>query len=308
MEKQFFILPHIKVNGANALNSLYTVGFPAMTAFLGFGHALQRKVEHLNVLGVGVAVHQAEFQAVTDNYGRSWSLKTKKFPIVRARKQHYPGEFTSDSFQARAYVHLDVSILLKCGDIQEDLRADVLESIKETLPTLRLAGGTITSFDPRSLKFCGDTSNLFWKDHQAMCHSALRAMMPGFALVERKDIMEELGKTGNGDALDRLFYATSSDAIPVKTDKDNVTYHWQRHIKGWLVPLAVGFHDLSGSLTVEGQRSYDAEHHFVEPLISLCEFRMPHHFDSIEDILWHYEYDGAQRNYLCVNDNHIAKE
>ncbi len=42
--KRVLLLPHIKVNGANALSSPFTIGFPAMTAWLGAVHALQRKV------------------------------------------------------------------------------------------------------------------------------------------------------------------------------------------------------------------------------------------------------------------------
>ncbi len=37
-------LPHIKIQNANALSSPYTIGFPAMTAWLGFMHALERKL------------------------------------------------------------------------------------------------------------------------------------------------------------------------------------------------------------------------------------------------------------------------
>ena len=109
MDRQFIVIPHIRVTGANALNSLYSAGFPAMTAFLGFGHTLERNIHGLQVTGVGVVVHQSEFQAVRDGYSRTWALKAKKFPLVKARSQSYPGEAVSDSFQVRAYVDLDVS-------------------------------------------------------------------------------------------------------------------------------------------------------------------------------------------------------
>lgn len=44
--------------------------------------------------------------------------------------------------------------------------------------------------------------------------------MPGFALVERRDIMDSLAKDGKGDALDRIMYATSADAIPEQGSKE----------------------------------------------------------------------------------------
>ena len=42
--KQFLIIPRIKIHNANALSSPYTIGFPAMTAWFGAIHALQRKL------------------------------------------------------------------------------------------------------------------------------------------------------------------------------------------------------------------------------------------------------------------------
>jgi len=42
--KRLLLLPHLKVHNANALSSPFTIGFPAMTAWLGAVHALQRKL------------------------------------------------------------------------------------------------------------------------------------------------------------------------------------------------------------------------------------------------------------------------
>ena len=38
------LIPHIKIQNANALSSPFTIGFPAMTAWLGAVHALERKI------------------------------------------------------------------------------------------------------------------------------------------------------------------------------------------------------------------------------------------------------------------------
>jgi CRISPR-associated protein Csy2 len=309
LDRQFIVIPHIRVTGANALNSLYSAGFPAMTAFLGFGHTLERNIHGLQVTGVGVVVHQSEFQAVRDGYSRTWALKAKKFPLVKARSQSYPGEAVSDSFQVRAYVDLDVSLIFECSDIPTDARDSVMKSIEENLYRTRLAGGDITSFRKPKAFFCSSDDDVCWQEQNALCRKMMRSIMPGFALVERRDIMDSLAKDGKGDALDRIMYATSADAIPEQGSKEKTAYRFERHFKGWLLPLAVGFHDLSGSVTVKGQRSYDAEHHFAEPLLTLCEFRMPHRFESVDNILWHYKYDAGQHSYLCVNsDFHTEKE
>ncbi|HNL81302.1 MAG TPA: type I-F CRISPR-associated protein Csy2, partial [Agitococcus sp.] len=43
--RRFLLIPHIKIHNANAMSSPYTIGFPAMTAWLGAVHALQRYVQ-----------------------------------------------------------------------------------------------------------------------------------------------------------------------------------------------------------------------------------------------------------------------
>jgi len=63
------IIPHIEIHNANALSSPYTIGFPAMTAWLGAVHVLQRKL-HQNKKGfdevkfnsTGVACHNINLQ------------------------------------------------------------------------------------------------------------------------------------------------------------------------------------------------------------------------------------------------------
>ena len=43
--RYFILIPHLKLQNANAMSSPYTIGFPAMTAWLGGVHALQRKLQ-----------------------------------------------------------------------------------------------------------------------------------------------------------------------------------------------------------------------------------------------------------------------
>ena len=60
MGRQYILLPHIVVHNANAMSSTYTVGFPAMTAWLGAFHRLERDLRRkdcpaLRITGVAVA-------------------------------------------------------------------------------------------------------------------------------------------------------------------------------------------------------------------------------------------------------------
>src|SRR5579872_2600882 len=63
--RYILLIPRIEVQNANALSSPYTIGFPAMTAWLGSVHALQRKLnkqkEFENILFKSTAVVCHEF-------------------------------------------------------------------------------------------------------------------------------------------------------------------------------------------------------------------------------------------------------
>ena len=45
MIRRFLLIPHIKIHNANAMSSPYTIGFAALTGWLGAVHALERHVQ-----------------------------------------------------------------------------------------------------------------------------------------------------------------------------------------------------------------------------------------------------------------------
>ena len=47
MNKTYIVLHHIHIQNANAMSSCYTIGFPAMTAWLGAVHAWQRQLTRI---------------------------------------------------------------------------------------------------------------------------------------------------------------------------------------------------------------------------------------------------------------------
>ena len=70
---------------------------------------------------------------------------------------------------------------------------------------------------------------------------------------------------------------------------------------GWLVPIAVGFRGISELGKVKNQRDITKPHRFVEPIVTLGEFKLPYRVTSIDEIMWHYEYESDGNFYLCVN-------
>ncbi len=67
MRRNFLLIPHLKIHNANAMSSPYSIGFPAMTAWLGAVHALQRYLkqngfEKLELSSVAISCHDLNLQ------------------------------------------------------------------------------------------------------------------------------------------------------------------------------------------------------------------------------------------------------
>lgn len=56
------LLRHLKVENANAISGL-TYGFPAISHFLGFTHALSRRLEQEHGLTLGLRRHRSSHRA-----------------------------------------------------------------------------------------------------------------------------------------------------------------------------------------------------------------------------------------------------
>ena len=71
------VLPHLRIQNANAIGSPLTHGFPSITAFTGLMWALERKLAQagvpLQLHGVGVVCHHHQEQ-VMQGYVRSFNL------------------------------------------------------------------------------------------------------------------------------------------------------------------------------------------------------------------------------------------
>lgn len=76
--KNLLVLPRLRVQNANAISRPMTWGFPAMSAFVGMMHALERKLVAADIQvsldRVGVVCHGVEAQATEGGYTRAFHL------------------------------------------------------------------------------------------------------------------------------------------------------------------------------------------------------------------------------------------
>jgi len=291
--KRILLLPHIKVHNANALSSPFTIGFPAMTAWLGAVHALQRKLNsngftNIKFNAVGVISHSCDLQTHKGTGDFVHSIIGTGNPLDKTGAR--------SAFIEEARCHLDISLVIEYTGIEKDDEVLVQEKITHILhSSIKIAGGDISSFKaPEFFKIeNGNPSDI---------HSLTRKLMPGYALIERRDLMLEAMEQGQ-DAMDSLLdYLVIHHQCHKEVNEqgdEKVTWTSNRKTQGWIVPIATGFHGLTELGEAKNQRDPNTPHCFAESVITLGEFKMPHSIKNIDEILWRYHADQTNNLYLC---------
>lgn len=295
--KRLLLLPHIKVHNANALSSPFTIGFPAMTAWLGAVHALQRKLNEsgfaeIKFNATAVINHHCDLQTHKGTGDFVHSIIGTGNPLDKTGSR--------SAFIEEARCHLDVSLVIEYTGIEKDDETVIQDKISHLLNCkIKMAGGDILSFKtPQFFKVeTGNESDL---------RALTRKLMPGYALIERRDLMIEAMKQGQ-DAMDALLdhlvihhqCVTELDESDENADA-KIKWTSGRKTKGWIVPIATGFHGLTALAKAKNQRDPETPHRFAESVVTLGEFKMPHKLKSIDEILWRYQFEESNNVYLCT--------
>jgi len=296
--KRLLLLPHIKVHNANALSSPFTIGFPAMTAWLGATHALQRKLnmscfENLRFNATAVISHACDLQTHKGVGDYVYSIIGAGNPLEpKSEKGKPPGYAARPSFIEEARCHLDVSLIIEYSGVAKDDETLLLEKITHHLNFhMKIAGGDILNFNsPEVLKIEDGVD----KDLRQLT----RKLMPGYAIVERRELMIEAMEQGQ-DAIDALLDYLAIHHSCEKDENSHVTWTSKRQTAGWIVPIATGFHGISELGQAKNQRDADTPHRFAESIVTLGEFKMPHRIRSVNEILWQYQVEKENNLYLC---------
>lgn len=314
------LLPHLRVQNANAISSPLTWGFPAISAFLGFAHALQRRLgkDVADLEGVGVVCHTFTPQTYRPHgrYHRRFCLP--RHPLNK--------QGASPGTVEEGRTHLEVSLLLGIRDHLDEKGsgAELARLLLHTALGMRLAGGSLLPAStgrgrpPRYFRLGDDLVS-----QQNAFRKIRRALLPGFALLDRSDLLaEHLAQLRQDEsqatALDALLDLSRLKVEPLPTDpaadaKPSGQVVWQasRVRPGWLVPLPVGFGAISPLHppgTVQNARDMTTPFRFVEALYSLGEWVSPHRLESPQEILWHYQARPAEGIYLCQQNQPLNKE
>ncbi len=293
--KTYLLLPQMKIQDANAMSSIYTIGFPAMTAWLGAVHALERKItgapglEHIRFTGTAVSCHSCDLQVYRGQGDYRNSIIGTANPL---RKKG--ANFERPPFIEEARIHLSVSLLIEVKNHKGVDDEKLIKRLDGAVYGMKWVSGDLIRCGQLKLLRAEEGDE---KDERAV----LRTLMPGYVLIERRDLMERAMKNGE-NGLDALLHLVSAH-YSARRDEAGKVIGWNswRKEPGWLVPIAVGFKGLAPLGHVKKQRDLKTPHRFAESVLTLGEFRLPIRFRCIDEILWHYTYQEKSALYLCEN-------
>ncbi|AHG20879.1 CRISPR-associated protein [Chania multitudinisentens RB-25] len=285
------VLRHVRVENANAIAGL-TYGFPAITHFLGFTHALSRKLQlthDLELENCGVVCHQQQLHAHSSGWDRVFSLTRN--PLTKEAK--------TAAFNEEGRMHMTVSLLIECNGVVANGREGAKALADHLAPLClrqRLAGGTIVSI--------GEVSVMAYPDETKALRRLMRRLLPGFVLLDRSELLQAhfevlKQKEPQAEMIDAwLDFA----ALKMQATVDE-TIQWRyvaKPEKGFLVPLQTGYQAISPLFPpgeVENARDPVTPFRFAEAVYGIGEWRSPHRINDLKTLLWHYHH--LNDTYVC---------
>lgn len=290
--RYYLLLDHIQIQGANAISSPLTYGFPSIGGFLGAVHALSRQLEsdkEIYLDGVMIACHQCDLQIYRPHDFADYTFKQTRNPIGKDGKVR--------SIIEEGKVHLDVSLMIEviCErdalDTEEERKA-FKEKIQQKILQQRIAGGSVFSVKKIQLyKHTVNKSNL------------VKFLLPAYILIEAQkdlfDITQELQQHDPDATMLDALIATAK--LWHKPEEKN---QWQATTiktgRGWLVPIHLGYQSISPLLpaeSVEHCRDNQSPVQFVECIYGLGKWVFPYRItDQFAESFWRYDSVIKQSN------------
>lgn len=260
----FLLLPHLKVQSANAMACGFIINSTPIMAITQFVHNLVVRHMECEVLGVAVRHHHAEHQAL-EGVGYD-VMPHQRRSAVLINEQDYVGKGRQGptlSAQPTASCNLDLSLLIEYEGILDE------EALDAFLRTARLAGGQIIGYGEPSP---GDTAA-----------ETLKTLTDsGYWLIERPELIEETDPLGSAfDAMERRgVSAERAEQLRAESpDHQDRPLHEITHV--WVVPTVLGYQAITDFAEREGvrlQASMDTgeftptRHAYAEPLIGMVQY------------------------------------
>lgn len=326
------VLPHLRIQNANAIGSPLTHGFPSITAFTGVMWALERKLAQagvpLQLHGVGVVCHHHQEQV----YGKGKLYAPSEFNLTR-NPVNKDGSTAAIVEEGR--MHLQITLVLAVSEKRlSNTPAALVQSNQaqldywaakagDIMAGMRVAGGSVLPSRPVPGKrvrpwmaVVPDAPEAAEKEFRQW----RRQWLPGFALVGRDDLLAQHLQELRTTLLDAWLHAARFNYAPVAPDGGTCSpdgqVQWADPQRpkgkgdGWVVPIPVGYAALTTIHvpgTVRNARDAAVPLHFAESVYALGTWISPHRLTHLGQLLWHAEADAERGLYRCRNGYQPAK-
>ena len=317
--KSLLILRNLKVENANAIAGL-TWGFPAISNFLGFTHALSRTTEReygLRLGGCAVVCHRHDVCAHQPGGWGDYNFSLTRNPLNK--------DASTASFVEEGRMHMEVSLVIECdftasalafgGEDRDDDILQFQKYVHNKVLAQRLAGGTILNlnrWEPVLFAEVPEENERIAKFRKKLLHR----LLPGFLLVSRTDLLaahfaQMRERNTQAELIDawldfaalkfRAEYDPKHDDLPLEQRK----VKWQRVARpanGWLVPLSTGYKAISSLFEngdVTNTRDNQTPFRYVESAYTIGQWISPHRIYDLDHLFWRYHFEGDW--YLCKN-------
>lgn len=300
---------HLCIENANALAGM-TWGFPAISHFLGFCHALDRKLQSGNVLkpvlgGCAIVCHQHQVHSRQDNYGVHHFSLTRN-PLTQSGN--------TAPFNEEARMHMEVTLLIEVhmspdeyfemtGEDEDDIDLEDDERftrrVGQLIGRMRLAGGTIKP--GAKIDYCPLDGQLEKRERQV--RRILYQCLPGFALIDRTQLLADHHKSLMESKPDSTRLEAWMDFASLRyrasVAQPDQPAEWDRidlPQTGWLVPLMVGYQPIAPLCepgSVDGCRDPEYPLGPVECVYGVGQWIAPHRIRNIDHLMWRYHHDAV---------------
>ncbi|MGV6810107.1 MAG: type I-F CRISPR-associated protein Csy2 [bacterium] len=295
----YITLPNMQLQDANIESNAFVSGLPAMTAFTGYGHALERWLHHqdwaLYVEGVAVLLHSLaphRGHPKCPDALQGTKIKDIKNPrIIEELKAdlsvtlvfHLVGDDSDDELLEQLETDFD----------DDEFRQQLTDWVYHT----PCCGGhcqAVDSIDTLTETEDGTASKARIQRHLRR----LELRRPSWFIIPRHDLIQHAQQQGL-DSLDALF-----NAVRLRKMDEHSNKKYYRDQDGWIIPLAVGYQALETPQQRPATRKAQA-HVYAETLTGLGELLHAkkvlalNHF-TLNDFLWVHRTNPEQHLYYVT--------
>lgn len=304
----YLLLNKLDVRKANSLSGHFAYGFPSITAFKGFTHALTRALHQsdkpelngLSLRGVMVACHDHEIYGIKDTYN---NIRFSQFSFP-ASTMSQVGALVRDkrlpSITEQAYVDMVVSLVIEVVSedsitpaIQEGLERFIFDFTRKG----RVAGGVV--------QYNLSEEQVAYLEYEDLDDIAYM-ISDSYILTDAQELMRQyLEENPSKNALDAIL-DLSSQKIKPTLDEDGIIKMQRQPIddkyKG-LAVMSVGYQGIAPAISSRYFKGSISQHQdgvktqYVEAVYSFVKWELPHVLrlnNFLRHSFWMYESENEE--------------